>query len=162
HRAWLRGPHGRHAGGDPRRDRAAGHPGGRQRRRAAAPRLRPEAEPEPGPADRRGPGPRRPRRPLHPRQQPPPPRPPDVSTVAGRWDLAVSLGEEGLATPFDATLKDLVERYPADWPAQLGLSASGPVDLIDADLSTITTQADKLIRVNDPEPWLLHLELQAS
>jgi hypothetical protein len=36
------------------------------------------------------------------------------------------------------------------------------VDLIDADLSTVTTQADKIIRVLDPEPWLLHLDLQAG
>src|SRR4051812_4583569 len=67
-----------------------------------------------------------------------------------------------MAKPFDATLKELVERYPLDWIAQLGLVASGRVDLIDADLSTVTTQADKLIRIDDPKPWLLHIELQAS
>lgn len=67
-----------------------------------------------------------------------------------------------MAKPFDATRKELVERYPGDWLAQLGLVPIGPVDLIDADLSTVTTQADKLIRVQDPEPWLLHLDLQAS
>jgi predicted transposase YdaD len=67
-----------------------------------------------------------------------------------------------MARPFDATLKELVETYPRDWIAQLGLSAAGPVDVVDADLSTVTAQADKLIRVQEPEPWLLHLELQAS
>jgi predicted transposase YdaD len=67
-----------------------------------------------------------------------------------------------VAKPFDATLKELVETYPGDWLSQLGLSALGPVDLIDADLSTVTTQADKIIRVLDPEPWLLHLDLQAG
>jgi predicted transposase YdaD len=67
-----------------------------------------------------------------------------------------------MAKPFDATLKDLVEGYPRDWLDHLGLSPAGPVALIDADLSTVTAGADKLVRVGDPEPWLLHLELQAG
>jgi predicted transposase YdaD len=64
--------------------------------------------------------------------------------------------------PFDATLKELVEAYPHDWLAQLAMPASLPVDVIDADLFTITTQADKVLRVHEAIPWLLHLELQAS
>jgi len=66
-----------------------------------------------------------------------------------------------MAKPFDATLKDLVEHYPRDWLAQLGVP-SQPAEIIDADLSTITTQADKLLRVQEPTPSLLHRELQAS
>jgi predicted transposase YdaD len=64
--------------------------------------------------------------------------------------------------PFDATLKDLVETYPRDWLAQLGLDASLPVEVIDADLSTVTAQADRVLRVHDTDPWLLHLELQSG
>jgi predicted transposase YdaD len=64
--------------------------------------------------------------------------------------------------PFDATLKELIEAYPRDWLAQLGLASLVPVDVIDADLSTVTTQADKVLRVHDVDPWLFHLELQAS
>jgi predicted transposase YdaD len=67
-----------------------------------------------------------------------------------------------MAKPFDATLKELVETYPHDWLAQLGLPSDQPVEVIDADLSTITTQADKLLRLQEPTPSLLHLELQAS
>jgi predicted transposase YdaD len=67
-----------------------------------------------------------------------------------------------MAKPFDATLKELIETYPGDWLAPLNLTASGPITVIDADLSTITTEADKIIRVDDPEPWLLHIDLQAS
>ena len=63
---------------------------------------------------------------------------------------------------FDATLKDLAESYPSDWLTQLELPATGPVALVDADVSTITAQADKVLRVGGPSPWLLHLELQAS
>ena len=67
-----------------------------------------------------------------------------------------------MAKPFDATLKELLERYPSDWLAQLSMTVAGTVELIDADLSSITTQADKIIRVNEADPWLLHLELQAG
>jgi predicted transposase YdaD len=71
-------------------------------------------------------------------------------------------GSRAMAKPFDATLKELVETYPRDWLAQLGLPSDQPVEVIDADLSTITTQADKLLRLQEPTPSLLHLELQAS
>jgi predicted transposase YdaD len=64
--------------------------------------------------------------------------------------------------PFDATLKELVEAHPLDWLACLGLSPGGPVTVIDADLSTVTAQADRVLRVDEALPWLLHLELQAS
>src|SRR5437867_156375 len=63
---------------------------------------------------------------------------------------------------FDATLKDLTESYPNDWLAQLELPATGVVDVDDADVSTVTPLADKVLRVTGPSPWLLHLELQAS
>jgi predicted transposase YdaD len=67
-----------------------------------------------------------------------------------------------VSKPYDATTKDLLETAPADWLAFLGRPATGPVRLIDADVSTITAQADKVIRIDDDPPWLLHLELQAS
>jgi len=66
-----------------------------------------------------------------------------------------------VARPYDATVKELVESYPLDWLAQLGLAVEG-VDVIDADLSTVSAQADKILRVRDAAPWLVHLELQAS
>ena len=64
--------------------------------------------------------------------------------------------------PFDATLKELVSAYPQDWLAHLGVLASSAVEVIDADLSAVTAGADKVLRVFDPIPWLLHLEFQAS
>jgi predicted transposase YdaD len=63
---------------------------------------------------------------------------------------------------FDASLKELIERYPADWLALTGQTASGPVQVIDADVSSISAAADKVIRVPDSAPWLLHLEMQSS
>src|SRR4051812_40564147 len=67
-----------------------------------------------------------------------------------------------MAKPFDATLKELVGAYPWDWLRQLGISAAEPVEVLDADLSTVTAQADKILRIPGSPPWLLHLELQSS
>lgn len=67
-----------------------------------------------------------------------------------------------MAKPFDATLKHLLEAYPQDWVRLLGLQEAGPVQVLDADLATITAEADKVFRLGEPNPWLLHLELQSS
>jgi hypothetical protein len=69
-----------------------------------------------------------------------------------------------MATPFDAAAKDLIEMAPADWLAFLGQPRPPElVRVIDADLSaTVTTSTDKVIRVDDLEPWLLLIELQAA
>jgi hypothetical protein len=67
-----------------------------------------------------------------------------------------------VSRPYDATLKHLVEAHPADCLELVGFRRPGRVDVIDADLSTVTALADKVIRVHDPSPWLAHLEFQAS
>jgi len=67
-----------------------------------------------------------------------------------------------LAKPYDSTAKFLVEAYPADWLALAGLAPTGPIEVIDANLSTITAEADKVLRVGGPAPWLAHVELQAG
>jgi hypothetical protein len=69
-----------------------------------------------------------------------------------------------MATPFDAVGKDLVEFAPEAWLAFLGQPRPADrVRVVDADLSaTVTTSTDKVIRVDDPEPWLVMLELQAN
>src|SRR5437764_15009208 len=63
--------------------------------------------------------------------------------------------------PFDASTKYLIEAQPADWLEYLGLPRAD-VDVIPADLSTVTAAADKVLRVRAGEPWLAHVELQAS
>ena len=63
---------------------------------------------------------------------------------------------------FDAATKQLVETRPADWLAFLGLPGTG-ASVVDADLSTVTAEADRVVRVdNGPLPYLLHVEFQAS
>ncbi|OWK46728.1 DUF4351 domain-containing protein [Fimbriiglobus ruber] len=65
--------------------------------------------------------------------------------------------------PYDATSKDLVESDPAGWVMYISKAPpAGPVRVIDADLATVSAEADKVIRIDAPEPWLLHLEFQAN
>jgi predicted transposase YdaD len=66
-----------------------------------------------------------------------------------------------MATPFDATTKELVRFQPADWLALLGLPPA-PCELVDADLATVSTEADRLIQVNAATPYLVHIEFQAG
>jgi hypothetical protein len=67
-----------------------------------------------------------------------------------------------MAKPFDAGVRVLIEQYLPDWLALAPRKAQGPVRVIDSDLSTITAEADKLLYIEDPQPWILHLEPQAN
>lgn len=64
--------------------------------------------------------------------------------------------------PFDVTTKYLLEADPAGWLEYVGLGRPAATSIIDADLATVTSAADKVIRVEGPTPWLGHLELQSS
>ncbi|MBB6052842.1 hypothetical protein [Armatimonas rosea] len=66
-----------------------------------------------------------------------------------------------MATPFDATTKELVRLHPEDWLELLGLPPAS-CELVDADLATVSTEADRLIRVLTQEPYLVHIEFQAG
>jgi predicted transposase YdaD len=63
--------------------------------------------------------------------------------------------------PFDAVTKALVGTRPTDWVDWLGLIGS-EAEVVDADLATVTTEADRVIRVTRPDPFLLHQEFQSS
>jgi hypothetical protein len=43
-----------------------------------------------------------------------------------------------------------------------GRTTTAPVEVIDADLSTVTAAADRVLRVAEDPPWLFHVELQSS
>lgn len=68
----------------------------------------------------------------------------------------------GGARRYDASTKHLFETYPRAWLAYLGLPATGPITVVDADLSAVTSEADKVLRLEGPAPWLVHVEFQAS
>lgn len=67
------------------------------------------------------------------------------------------------AKQFDVTLKDLVEEYAAIWPLLAGPPPARGVDVIDADIATLTGAADKVLLVHgDAGDWMMNLELQAG
>lgn len=66
-----------------------------------------------------------------------------------------------MSIPYDITTKQLVENRPGDWLALVGLYAPD-AEIIDADLSSLTAEADKVIRVPGNHPWIAHLEFQTS
>jgi hypothetical protein len=69
-----------------------------------------------------------------------------------------------MAKPFDATLNALIDARPDDWANGFGRLVGippGPCEVLDTDLAT-TVQADKVFRINGPQPAILHLELEAN
>ena len=63
---------------------------------------------------------------------------------------------------FDVSAKELVWDDPAAWLERLGIGPPGPATVIDSDITALTAAADKVIRVDGPEPYLVNIELQSS
>jgi predicted transposase YdaD len=66
-----------------------------------------------------------------------------------------------MGKPFDATLKAMLEESPGDWPVLAGLPC-GEATVIDADVSTVSGAADKVLRIRGTPDWLTHVEFQAG
>jgi predicted transposase YdaD len=64
--------------------------------------------------------------------------------------------------PYDASTKYLLQTRLADWLPLSGRTTTAELQVIDADLATVTAAADRVLRVCEDPPWLLHLELQSS
>src|ERR1051325_1097294 len=64
-----------------------------------------------------------------------------------------------MSKPFDATLKELIASYPADWLTQLGVPVTHAPEVLSADLSTVTAAADTLIKVGD---LVIHIDLESG
>ena len=62
---------------------------------------------------------------------------------------------------YDATLKALLEYSPADWPRLVGYAAP-EVEMVDADVSTLTAASDKVMRVRGEPDWLFDLNFQSG
>ena len=56
------------------------------------------------------------------------------------------------AKPYDATTKFLLETDPAGWLEYVGLGRPAVTSIIDADLATVTSSADKVIRRRQSDP----------
>lgn len=63
---------------------------------------------------------------------------------------------------FDSVLKHLLAKYAKDFLRLLHLDPTVKVRVIDSDISTVTTSADKVLLIEGKKPWILHLEFQAS
>ena len=67
-----------------------------------------------------------------------------------------------MAKRYDSTTRKLLAFDPPAWLACAGLTPTGPVRVIDSDVSTITAEADAVFAVGDPVDYLVHFELQTS
>jgi len=67
-----------------------------------------------------------------------------------------------MSHPYDAVTKYLAQDRLADWLPFTGQTTTATLEVIDADVSTVTAAADRVLRVNETPPWLMHLELQSS
>jgi hypothetical protein len=63
---------------------------------------------------------------------------------------------------FDSTLKDLARNCPADFLSVVDPTASGPVTMLNVDLSVVTTATDLVFGLGDPLKEILHVDCQAS
>jgi hypothetical protein len=61
--------------------------------------------------------------------------------------------------PFDVAMRDIYGIEPAAWPEFLGFPIPSPelIEVIESNLSTIA-DADKILRIGGPSPFILHLE----
>jgi predicted transposase YdaD len=67
-----------------------------------------------------------------------------------------------LTKPYDSTTKQLVEGHPVDWLAFVGLPISQSVRIVDADLSSFSLAADKVVLVEGILPYIAHFEFQSG
>jgi len=77
--------------------------------------------------------------------------------AAARADTIVCMSH-----PYDASTKYLIETRLADWLPLCDRTTAAELEIIDADLSTVTAAADRVLLVREDAPWLLHLELVSS
>jgi hypothetical protein len=64
-----------------------------------------------------------------------------------------------MSKPFDATVKDLIAEFPADWLGVLGVPTTGPVQVLSPELSTVTAAADALLRVGN---MVVHIDAESG
>lgn len=63
---------------------------------------------------------------------------------------------------FDATLKDMGRDSPLGVLTTFDRPPTGPVQLLNVDLSTVTSATDLLLGVGDPLAEIVHVEFQSS
>jgi hypothetical protein len=67
-----------------------------------------------------------------------------------------------MAMTFDATLKDMGRDSPLGFLATFDRPPTGPVRLLNVDLSTVTALADLVLGLGEPLEEIIHFDFQAS
>ena len=67
-----------------------------------------------------------------------------------------------MAMTFDATLKDMGRDNPRGFLAAFDRPPTGPVKLLNVDLSTVTTAADLILGLGEPLAEIIQLDFQSS
>jgi hypothetical protein len=67
-----------------------------------------------------------------------------------------------MATTFDATLKDMGRESPQGFLAAFDRPPTGPVKLLNVDLSTVTRAADLILGLGEPLEEIVQIDFQAS
>jgi predicted transposase YdaD len=62
---------------------------------------------------------------------------------------------------FDVSTKELIWDDPAGWLDRFGIGPSGPVDVIDSAITTLTVAVDRVIWVQADAPYLVVIEPQS-
>src|SRR5437773_2556791 len=61
----------------------------------------------------------------------------------------------------DLAMKHPISDFPQDWSELVGVPRGTPVRVVDSDVSTVATLADRVLEVGGPDPFVLHLEPQS-
>jgi hypothetical protein len=67
-----------------------------------------------------------------------------------------------MSKKYDAGMKVLLETHLVDWLALVPRKPTGPMRIIDSDIATVSAATDKVLWIDDPVPWILHVELQSK
>jgi hypothetical protein len=78
--------------------------------------------------------------------------------LAGEADAKIS----GMAMTFDVTLKDMVRDSPHGFLTAFDRPPTQPVQLLNVDLSTVTSVADVVLGLGDPLEEIIQMDFQSS
>lgn len=67
-----------------------------------------------------------------------------------------------MARDFDTSLKFLVEHFPLDWLHLVGIDPGGEVEVVNANVSSVQLDADKVLHLRRPRPHIVHIEFESN
>ena len=67
-----------------------------------------------------------------------------------------------MSKPYDVSVKDILTRRPATWVPFVSDRTPDRIEISDTDVSRVSAATDKVIRVFDPDPWILQIDFQSG